>query len=197
MNEASLAAPLAANAAVAADRPSARSREMTRPPMVVVPIAVAIGALGLATFPPSVEAVIQAFVVGTLVLLAAIDIQHGIIPNRIVLPAFGLVLVAQLAFYPQHALEWLLSALLAGLALLLPRLVRSSWMGMGDVKLMLLIGAGLGWQVAGATMLAFLCVFPVALVLLLRGGAAARKATIPFGPFLALGALIVLFAPHL
>jgi leader peptidase (prepilin peptidase) / N-methyltransferase len=194
LNDASLVAHIAAPAGRATDPPS---REALRPPTVVVPIAVALGALTLAAFPPGVEAVIEAFVVGVLVVLAAIDIEHGIIPNRIVLPAFGLVLLAQLAFYPQHALEWLLSALLAAVALLLPRIVRSSWMGMGDVKLMLLIGAALGWQVAGALMLAFLCVFPVALVVVLRGGLAARKTAIPFGPFLALGAVIVLLSSHL
>ena len=68
---------------------------------------------------------------------------------------------------------------------------------MGDVKLMLLIGAALGWSVAGALLLAFACVFPVALAIVIRGGAAARKTSLPFGPFLALGALIMLFTAHL
>jgi leader peptidase (prepilin peptidase)/N-methyltransferase len=70
-------------------------------------------------------------------------------------------------------------------------------MGMGDVKLALLLGVGLGWDVFGALIVAFLCVLPVALLILLRGGMAARKTTIPFGPFLSLGGLIVLFGPPL
>jgi prepilin signal peptidase PulO-like enzyme (type II secretory pathway) len=46
-------------------------------------------------------------------------------------------------------------------------------------------------------LLGFLCTVPVSLLLLVRGGLGARRAMIPFGPFLALGALIVLFGPHL
>ena len=92
----------------------------------------------------------------------------------------------------------MLAGLLAAVVLAIPPLLGRRWMGMGDAKLALLIGVGLGWGVFGAVLIAFLCVFPVALLLLLlRGGLAARKTTIPFGPFLSLGALIVLFGPHL
>jgi prepilin signal peptidase PulO-like enzyme (type II secretory pathway) len=80
---------------------------------------------------------------------------------------------------------------------MLPQLIVRNWMGMGDVKLGLLLGAALGWGVLGAVLLAFVCVLPVALIVLLRGGVAARKTTIPFGPFLSLGALIILFGPEL
>ena len=172
------------------------SRELRQPPTVAVPIAVAVAALAFVRYPSGAEALVAAFTAGILVILAAIDLVHRVIPNRIVLPAFGLVLVTQLAFYPQHAVEWLVCALAAALALLIPHMIRSAWMGMGDVKLMLLIGAALGWQVAGALLLAYLCVFPVAVVLLIRGGRVAGKRTIPFGPFLALGALIMLFTSH-
>jgi prepilin signal peptidase PulO-like enzyme (type II secretory pathway) len=65
------------------------------------------------------------------------------------------------------------------------------------VKLVVLLGAGLGWSVAGALALAFLSVFPVALAIVIRGGLSARKSTLPFGPFLALGGLFVLLVPHL
>jgi prepilin signal peptidase PulO-like enzyme (type II secretory pathway) len=66
---------------------------------------------------------------------------------------------------------------------------------MGDVKLVLLIGVVLGYSVVNAVLIAFLCVFPVTLLMLVRHGLAARKATIPLGPFLSLGALIVLLLP--
>jgi prepilin signal peptidase PulO-like enzyme (type II secretory pathway) len=68
---------------------------------------------------------------------------------------------------------------------------------MGDVKLGLLLGAALGWSAVGAVALAFVCSFPVALAVLLRRGLAARDTAIPFGPFLSLAALIVLYGPHL
>jgi len=133
----------------------------------------------------------------TLVVISAIDIERGIIPNKIVLPATAVVLVAQIVLFPDRAGEWALAALLAALFFLVPNVLSRKLMGMGDVKLALLLGAALGWQVVGAVALAFLCVFPVALLTLARGGLAARKTTIPFGPFLSLGALIMLFVPHL
>jgi len=114
-----------------------------------------------------------------------------------VLPATAVVLVAQIVLFPDRAGEWALAAILAALFFLVPNVLSRKLMGMGDVKLALLLGAALGWQVVGAVALAFLCVFPVALLTLARGGLAARKTTIPFGPFLSLGALIMLFVPHL
>jgi leader peptidase (prepilin peptidase) / N-methyltransferase len=146
---------------------------------------------------PLDRVVVGAYGAVALVVLAALDIERGLIPNRIVLPSFGLVLLAQLVVRPERASEWVLAALLAAFVLLVPNLIRPAWMGMGDVKLALLIGALLGWGAFGALLIAFLCTFPVALVLVLRGGSAARKSAIPFGPFLALGALIVLFGPYL
>jgi leader peptidase (prepilin peptidase)/N-methyltransferase len=89
------------------------------------------------------------------------------------------------------------TALLAALFLFLPRLFNADAIGMGDVKLGLLIGAALGWGAASALALGFLFVFPVALARVIRGGAAARRATIPMGPFLALGALVALLGPGL
>jgi prepilin signal peptidase PulO-like enzyme (type II secretory pathway) len=146
---------------------------------------------------PLDRAVVTAFAAAVLVVLSAIDLERGIIPNRIVLPAAAVVFVAQIALFPDRALEWALAAILAPLVLMIPQLLGRSWMGMGDVKLGLLLGAALGWGVVGAVVIALLCTFPVALLVLIRGGMAARKKTIPFGPFLSLGALIVLLGPHL
>jgi leader peptidase (prepilin peptidase)/N-methyltransferase len=67
-------------------------------------------------------------------------------------------------------------------------------MGMGDVKLCLLLGAMLGWSVAVGLMIGMLAALVPAFVLLARHGAAARKMGIPFGPFLAFGAVVALFA---
>lgn len=146
---------------------------------------------------PLDRAVIAAGTGATLVVLSAIDLERGIIPNRIVLPAAGLVLAAQLMLFGDRAIEWLLAAIVSAFVLALPQLIGRRWMGMGDAKLALLLGAALGWGVFGALLLAFLCVFPLALLMLARGGLAARKTTIPFGPFLSLGGLIMLFVPYL
>jgi leader peptidase (prepilin peptidase)/N-methyltransferase len=133
----------------------------------------------------------MAFLVAVLVLLSVIDLEQRILPNRIVLPSAALVLTAQVAFYPDRALEWVLAALGAAAFLALPLLAYPSGMGIGDVKLALLLGAALGGKVFTAILLGFVAVLPVALFMLARHGAAARKAAIPFGPFLAFGAAVV------
>jgi leader peptidase (prepilin peptidase)/N-methyltransferase len=66
-------------------------------------------------------------------------------------------------------------------------------MGMGDVKLALLLGAMLGKLVAVALMIGMLAALVPAVFLVARHGAAARKMAIPFGPFLAFGAIVALF----
>ena len=173
------------------------SKALLPRPTLLVPIVVGLVVLALLTLPLD-RALVAASLAGVLVVLSALDLQRGIIPNRIVLPASAILLLAQVALFPNRAQEWVLAGLLAAVVLGIPPLLGRRWMGMGDAKLALLIGVGLGWGVFGAVLIAFLCVFPVALLLLLlRGGLAARKTTIPFGPFLSLGALIVLFGPHL
>jgi leader peptidase (prepilin peptidase)/N-methyltransferase len=126
-----------------------------------------------------------------LVALAAIDIEHRIIPNRIVLPAAVLVLVAHTAIDP--SVGWILGALGASLFLFLAALVYPKGMGMGDVKLALLLGAMLGKLVAVGMFLGMVAALVPSVVLLARHGKAARKMGIPFAPFLALGAIVALF----
>ena len=167
-------------------------------PGLVVPFVVAAVALALGAYPLGGTALLAAFVGAVLVILAAIDLERRIIPNRIVLPAAALALLGRIALTPGDASQYALAALLAALFLFLPRLINRGALGMGDVKLGLLIGAALGWGAAAALALGFLFVFPVALVITIRRGLSqARGATIPMGPFLALGALVVLLGPGL
>ena len=162
---------------------------------VLVELATALlVAACFARFGLSGEAFVDAFFVACLVVVSAIDVERKIIPDKIVLPATAIVLVAQIALSPDHALEWVLAAIGASGFLFLAVLVYPRGMGMGDVKLALLMGAALGKFVAVAMMLAMLSALVVAAVLLVRDGAAARKTAIPFGPFLALGSVVALFA---
>jgi prepilin signal peptidase PulO-like enzyme (type II secretory pathway) len=160
-------------------------------------LASALAVLTFTSYGPGAQGVIAAFLAGVLVVLAATDLERRIIPNRVVLPATAIVLVAQVAFFADRSPEFILAAIVAGTAFLIPSLVSSSLMGMGDVKLVMLLGAGLGGGVVGAITVAFISLFPVALATLIRGGLAARKSSLPFGPFLALGGLVVLIVPHL
>jgi leader peptidase (prepilin peptidase) / N-methyltransferase len=172
---------------------------MAAPPRwTVSPAAVAAGVLLAALavldlgFTP--HGVMAAVLLIVLTVLAVIDLRTRLLPNMIVLPALGAVLLWQLAFFPDQAAEWLLAAVGAAAFLLLPSLIRSGAMGMGDVKLAALLGAGLGAAVVPALLLGSLAVVPVAAVLAVRDGRAARHATVPFGPFLAFGAAVILFA---
>jgi leader peptidase (prepilin peptidase) / N-methyltransferase len=152
-----------------------------------------VAALSFLRFGFGGEALVSAIFAGVLVVLTAIDIERRIVPNRIVLPATAVVLVLQLVVHPDRRLEFVLAMLGAGLFLLLPRLLYPAGMGLGDVKLALLLGAGLGAGVVAAFVFGLLAGFVAAVYLLVTRGSAARKMAIPFVPFLAFGALVALF----
>jgi leader peptidase (prepilin peptidase)/N-methyltransferase len=139
------------------------------------------------------EAFVAAFFCAVLVVLSAIDFERHILPDKIVLPSAGIVLAAQLALYPDRWLEWILAPLGAALFLFAALLAYPKGMGMGDVKLCLLLGAMLGKLVLVALMIGMVAALVPAVVLLARHGSAARKMAIPFGPFLAFGAVVALF----
>jgi leader peptidase (prepilin peptidase)/N-methyltransferase len=138
------------------------------------------------------KAAIAAFFCAVLVVISAIDAERFVIPNRIVLPAAGIVLVAQTA--RDLSPEWAIAGLGAALFLFLAALAYPAGMGMGDVKLALLLGFALGRTVPIAMLIGMVSALVPSVVLLARHGSAARKMKIPFGPFLALGGVIALFA---
>jgi leader peptidase (prepilin peptidase) / N-methyltransferase len=146
----------------------------------------------LAAFGLTADAVVAAFFCVVLVVVSAVDVEHRIVPNRIVLPAAGVVLLAQTLLHPSP--EWALGALGASGFLLVAALVYPAGMGMGDVKLALLMGAALGTTVAVALILGMLAALVAGVYLLARRGSSARKTGIPFAPFLALGSVLALFA---
>ncbi len=173
---------------------------MARPlrhPVAVSLIGAALAALTLSVYPLGADGATAAAMTAVLVVLAAIDLEQRIIPNRIVVPAIVILLAARVATFPARGPEFALAALAAGAAFLAPNLLSRRAMGMGDVKLAAMLGAGLGWGVIGAVCAAFLAVFPFGLAALARGGLKARTATLPFAPFLALGGFVVLVVPHL
>ena len=138
------------------------------------------------------RAFVGAFFVAVLVTLSAIDVERKILPDLIVLPAWAIVLAAQIALFPDRTVEWVAASLGASAFLFAAVLAYPRGMGMGDVKLALLLGAALGWDVGVGLMLGMLAAMAVGIVLIARHGAAARKMAIPFGPFLALGSVVAL-----
>jgi leader peptidase (prepilin peptidase) / N-methyltransferase len=138
------------------------------------------------------EALIAAFFCIVLVIITRTDIEHRLIPNRVVLPAAAVMVVARTLDDP--SVEWVGAGLGAGLVLFLIVLAYPRGMGMGDVKLGVLLGAGLGTSVVVGLFLGFIAAFVPAAALLIRHGSEARKRAIPLGPFLALGGVIALHA---
>jgi leader peptidase (prepilin peptidase)/N-methyltransferase len=154
-------------------------------------VAAALIVACFAVFGATPYAVLAGAFCAVLVTLSAIDLQHRIVPNRIVLPAAGVTLVAHTLLDPSVA--WVAGALGAAGFLFLAVLAYPRGLGMGDVKLALLLGAMLGASVGVALFLGFVAGLVPSLFLFARHGSKARKMAIPLVPFLALGAVVALF----
>ena len=161
-----------------------------RYPLVEVGTALLVAA-SFFVFGLTWDALLAAAFCVVLVVLTAIDIEHRIVPNRIVLPAAAAMLVAHTLVDPSP--EWALGALAAFALMFTVAFVNPGGMGMGDVKLCLFLGAMLGWNVFVGLFIGILAGAVPAIVLAVRHGRAARKLAIPFAPFLAFGAVVALF----
>lgn len=177
---------LAVSAAPAPSRLSPRGR--------TIAAAAGCGAVGLCfvRFGFTGHAFVGAVFAAVLAYLAAFDFEHRLIPNRVVLPAAALVLAMQIALYPGRSIEWIAASAGAGAFFLVTLLVYPPGLGMGDVKLAVLLGAALGTNVIGGVLVGTLAAALFGAVLVARRGAAARKQAIAFGPFLALGGVVAL-----
>jgi leader peptidase (prepilin peptidase) / N-methyltransferase len=172
---------------------SCRARIGWRYPAVELGTALLVAGCFL-RFGFSGRAFVAAYFCAVLVVLSAIDAERRILPDVIVLPSWGLVLAAQIALEPDRTVEWVAASLGASLFLFLALLAYPKGMGFGDVKLALLLGAALGASVVVGMMIGMLAALGYSTVLFVRHGMKARKMAIPFGPFLAFGAVVALFA---
>jgi leader peptidase (prepilin peptidase) / N-methyltransferase len=102
------------------------------------------------------------------------------------------VLAARLASAPEHWKAWIGACLGAFACFLVLGLVYPAGLGMGDVKLALLLGAALGGAVLPALLVGTLAAGVAGVVVLARQGLGARRRALPFGPFLAFGAITIL-----
>ncbi|WP_337286358.1 prepilin peptidase [Candidatus Methylomirabilis sp.] len=133
-----------------------------------------------------------------LVVITFIDLDHGIIPHILSLPAIPIGLVASILTSDPPPLEAVTGAFVgAGLVYLVAVYAEAAFqqesMGGGDVNLLSMIGAFLGWRLMLVSF-GFAVVSGACLSLgLIAAGVLSRKDRIPFGPFLALGAVVALF----
>ena len=178
-----------------APRPGALDfvRALPRTSQIVVGlVSVTLAAACFVRFGLSGRAAVGATFAVVLVVLSAIDLDCRLIPNVILLPTLAVLLAAQIVLYPDRTLEWVLASAGAALFLFLPLLVIPTGMGMGDIKLAALLGAVLGRSVVSAILIALLAGGVFSAAVLVREGLGARKKAIPYGPFLALGGVLVL-----
>jgi prepilin signal peptidase PulO-like enzyme (type II secretory pathway) len=161
--------------------------------MLVAAAGLVAVAASFADFGLGTRALVGAVLCPTLILLAAIDAKHRLLPNMIILAAvlaLGLIIAAGA---PADFLSHLAAgAALGGFFFVFGILFPGS-MGMGDAKLGFLLGLALGSRTLGAALFAFAGLLVAALFVLATRGISARKDAIPFGPFLALGGIVAFF----
>jgi leader peptidase (prepilin peptidase)/N-methyltransferase len=133
--------------------------------------------------------------VAFLVPIALIDLDSKIIPNRLTGPAAIAAIVLGSALDPGGEVERLIAGAIAGFVVALPSLLHPAGMGMGDAKLVGVLGLFLGAAVAPAFFVAMIVGTVGGVVIMMRKGmAAGRKTKVPFGPFLALGGVVGILA---
>jgi leader peptidase (prepilin peptidase)/N-methyltransferase len=143
-----------------------------------------------------IHAELIALIPFTAVLIAVtfIDIQHKIVPNRIVGPAAVYGLATAVAFRTHVLPELLIAGAGAFTFFLVAALIHPKGMGMGDVKLAGMMGLYLGRLVIPALAIAFVVGTVVGVVLVVKHGARSRKVGVPFAPFMAFGGLVAMLA---
>jgi leader peptidase (prepilin peptidase)/N-methyltransferase len=138
----------------------------------------------------SIPFAVHAALTSTLLTVAVIDYDHKIIPNTITLPGIVIGLGLSLWALPITPLASLLGILLGGVFFYLIALVSKGGMGGGDIKLIAMIGAFLGWQGAFFTILSGTLLGSLVGVTLMVLGKKGRKDKVPFGPFLSIGTIL-------
>ncbi|MGH2699795.1 MAG: prepilin peptidase [Actinomycetota bacterium] len=160
-------------------------------------------ALSVAKFELTVTAAVYAAFFWVLVVLTVIDLEHKLLPNRIVYPAFiagwiGLVTAALIEGDAARLKIAALGALVFGGFFFLVAFIYPAGMGGGDVKLAFVLGSFVGYAggvgaVLAGMFLSFLLGGVIG-ILAMRFSGKGRKTQIPFGPFLALGSALAVFA---
>jgi leader peptidase (prepilin peptidase) / N-methyltransferase len=164
-----------------------------RYPLVELATGVLYAAVAIAA-DDALDVALGLLLVTALVPITLIDLEHRLIPNRITAPAAVAALVAIVALDTGFLVEALVAAGAAGGFFLLAAIASPRGMGMGDVKLVAMLGLYLGRAVGPAILLALVVGVVVGMAIIARKGATAgRKTAVPFGPFLALGGLVAYF----
>lgn len=176
-----------------------RCRECSAPisrryPLVEVATATLFAAVVLVA-PSGAGLALGLLAVCVLVPAALIDLDHRIIPNRLLLPGAVAAVVVGTLLDPGGEPGRLIAGAAAGGFLLVAALARPGGMGMGDVKLAAVMGLLLGAGVAAAMLIALVLGVLLGVVIMSRRGVSAgRRTRVPFGPMLSAGGLVGVLA---
>lgn len=171
------------------------ARISPRYPVVEAGTAALYVAVVAAKWGDAADVALAVALVTLLVPVTLIDLEHRIIPNKLTLPFSVLAIALGLALDPVRVPEQLLSGVAGGGFFFLAVLAYPRGMGMGDVKLAAVMGLYLGRAVAPAIFIGLIAGVVAGVVVIARKGAReGRKTAVPFGPFLALGAVVGIFA---
>ncbi len=166
-----------------------------RYPIVEAGTAVLFAAVVAVHHADTAALVLGLVLVAFLVPIALIDLDLRIIPNRITLPAAAIGIVLGTALDPGGEIERLIAGAAAATLLGLPALLNPKGMGLGDAKLVGVLGLYLGAAVAPALLVAFIVGTGLGIAIIMRKGMLqGRKTAVPFGPFLALGGVVGVLA---
>ena len=135
---------------------------------------------------------LTAFYSSVLLVLAMIDLRHNLILNVVVYPTAIIALIIGFFLPDFDVFKGALGGAIGFSILLIPALVMRKGMGWGDVKMAGLIGLMLGFPIVFVGLFLGILLGGIFAALLLLFGKKSRKDTIPFGPWLALGAFIAL-----
>jgi leader peptidase (prepilin peptidase) / N-methyltransferase len=179
-----------------------RCRKCCGPISIRYPVVEAANAVGyviiVAAFGANWTAALYCVLFSALLVAAGTDLTHKIIPNVVTVPGIVLGLVAAATVLPVGFVNALLGVAVGGgilwaLAWASPYLFGKEGMGGGDIKLLAMIGAFLGWKPALLTIMIGALSGSIIGVSLIALGLMKRDEYIPFGPFLVLGALLSMF----
>jgi leader peptidase (prepilin peptidase)/N-methyltransferase len=149
------------------------------------------------------EALIYYAFIATLLVITFIDIDHQIIPDVVTLPGIPIFFAASFALAQITFVESILGILVGGgslflVAWLYQLLTKKEGMGGGDIKLLAMIGAIIGWKGVFFTIFLASAIGTLTGLLIMLKTRKTMKLAVPFGPFLALGGIsYILFGPQL
>ncbi|HWC50588.1 MAG TPA: A24 family peptidase [Nitrospira sp.] len=179
-----------------------RCRKCRAPISMRYPVVEAANAAGyvtiLMTFGVNWTTVLYCILFSALLVVAGTDLTHKIIPNVVTVPGTLLGLVGAATVLPVGAVDALLGVAVGGgilwaLAWASPYVFGKEGMGGGDIKLLAMVGAFLGWKPALLTIMIGSLAGSVIGITLIALGVMKRDEYIPFGPFLVFGALLSMF----